>query len=162
MKTIPIEVIERHWAALGEMDEAQVTAMAERMQTEQPYIMVYLLAAADMEEDPEADSSQLMEIGGGIWYVISQVKPGLRMVTDKELEAAESANFEFLQKLDDGPEAQLQTAGQSMFQSYNQMPLLGLAIEALMEGNEDCPELAQESIGLDLIHLKTVIDCLDQ
>jgi hypothetical protein len=43
-----------------------------------------------------------------------------------------------------------------------QMPLLGAVLEALMEGNEEEPELLHEDIGLALLHLKTVIDCLDQ
>jgi hypothetical protein len=31
-----------------------------------------------------------------------------------------------------------------------------------MEGNEDEPDLAGDNVGLALLHLKTVIDCLDQ
>ena len=32
----------------------------------------------------------------------------------------------------------------------------------LMSGNEEAPELAPESVGMGLIYLKTVVDCLDQ
>ncbi len=34
--------------------------------------------------------------------------------------------------------------------------------EILMSGNEDTPELAPESIGLQMVWLKTVIDALDR
>ncbi len=51
---------------------------------------------------------------------------------------------------------------QKLVASYHQMPLLGAVLEALMTGNEDEPALAQEDTGLALLHLKTVIDCLDQ
>jgi hypothetical protein len=39
---------------------------------------------------------------------------------------------------------------------------LGAVVEALMDGHEKEPNLAPEHLGLALIHLKTVIDCLDQ
>ena len=41
-------------------------------------------------------------------------------------------------------------------------PLLTTAIESLMSGNEEEPEMVRESIGLELLHLKTVLDCLDR
>jgi hypothetical protein len=53
-------------------------------------------------------------------------------------------------------------AVQEMISTYNQMPLLGAMVEALMEGNEEEPEMAGENVGMSLLHLKTVIDCLDK
>jgi hypothetical protein len=46
--------------------------------------------------------------------------------------------------------------------TYNQIEVLNAVIEALMSGHEEEPELAGEHIGLALLHLKTVVDCLDQ
>jgi hypothetical protein len=46
--------------------------------------------------------------------------------------------------------------------SYNQMPLLGMILSALMADYADEPELAPDNLGLALLHLKTIIDCLDQ
>jgi hypothetical protein len=42
------------------------------------------------------------------------------------------------------------------------MPLLKSVIEALLIGNEEEPELAGDDVGTALLHLKTVLDCLDQ
>ena len=46
--------------------------------------------------------------------------------------------------------------------NYHQRELLGFALEVMMAGNEAEPELAPDRIGLELLCLKTVIDCLDQ
>jgi hypothetical protein len=54
------------------------------------------------------------------------------------------------------------SALQNLMATYNQIDVLNAVIEALMAGNEDEPELAGEHIGLALLHLKTVVDSLDQ
>jgi hypothetical protein len=51
---------------------------------------------------------------------------------------------------------------QNLMSTYNQIEVLNAVIEALMSGHEEEPELAGEHIGLALLHLKTVVDCLDQ
>ena len=40
--------------------------------------------------------------------------------------------------------------------------ILGFGIEILMSGNVVTPELAPESIGLEMAWLKTVVDALDR
>ena len=141
----------------------ETRALAERMQREQPFVLVYLLAADEHNQDEHGDAEgQLMELGATIWYVLSETQPGLRQVTEHDLEAAETANIRYLEGLDEGPEARVPEATAHLFQTYNQMPLLGAVLEALMDPLEDSPELAGERVGMDLIRLKTVIDCLDQ
>ena len=39
---------------------------------------------------------------------------------------------------------------------------MGALLEALMQGHEDAPDLAPENIGMALVYLKTIIDCLDK
>ena len=67
-----------------------------------------------------------------------------------------------LEKLEDGPQMNYLEAVSSMMNKYNQMPLFGAVLEALMEGNEDTPELVDENIGLAMIRIKSLIDCLDK
>ncbi len=83
-------------------------------------------------------------------------------MTGEELEAAEDANLKFLEEMDAGSEMDFVAGMQKMVASYNQMPLLGAVLEALMQGHEEHPELAPENLGMVLLDLKTVIDCLDQ
>jgi hypothetical protein len=163
MKTISLELVEEVWDRVNQVDERAARKLADRMQKEQPFIMMYLLAAAEGEEpEGRADRGRLIELGLTAWQVMATAQPRLGLVSGEELLAAEQANVRFLEKLDDGPEAHYQDAAASLFRNYNQMPLLGAMLEALMSGNEDTPELADDLIGLDLLHLKTVIDCLDQ
>ncbi|MBI2928325.1 MAG: hypothetical protein HYY24_21865 [Verrucomicrobia bacterium] len=161
MKTIPEEVIDETWQHFSELSESEAQALAQQMQEEQPFIMIYLLAA-DEDATGEEDAGSLMELGAIIWQVMSQGGTRLRQVSGEELEAAEDANMKFLEGLEEGPEMDYLGAVKQMIASYNQMPLLGAVLEALMAGNEDTPELAGENVGLSLLHLKTVIDCLDQ
>ena len=135
--------------------------MAERMQQEQPFIMVYLLAADESMLDENKRGSLLM-LGATIWQIMSGGGPPLRQVGDAELEAAEEANIRALEDLESGSEMTYTEAMQRLISNYNQMPLLGAVVEALMDGHTDEPDLAPEHLGLALIHLKTVIDCLDQ
>ena len=51
---------------------------------------------------------------------------------------------------------------QNLMATYNQVPLLSAVIESLMAEDAEEPELASENIGLVLLHLKSVLDCLDQ
>lgn len=163
MKTISLELIDEVWDRMNQIDERAARKLAERMQREQPFIMMYLLEAGEDEEpDGEADPGRLLEFGLIAWQVMVAAHPRLRQVSGDELLAAEQANVRFLEQLDEGPEARYHDAASTLFRDYNQMPLLGAVLEALMSGNEDTPELAGDSVGLDLLHLKTVIDCLDQ
>jgi len=108
------------------------------------------------------ERGQLMLIGLILWEIMSAEHSGLRQITMDDLEAAEEANVKFLEDLEAGSEMDHMSALQNLMTTYNQVDLLNAVIEALMVGHEEEPELAGEHIGLALLHLKTVLDCLDQ
>lgn len=108
------------------------------------------------------DRGRLLELGAFIHEIMSSANPKLRRIMGEQLEAAEDANLKFLEELDEGSEMGFVESMQKLMATYNQMPLLGTVLEALMEGHEEHPELAPENLGMALLHLKTVIDCLDQ
>jgi hypothetical protein len=161
VKTIPQEIIDETWDRIADMSEEEAQALAQQMQERQPFMMVYLLAADEnwMAED---EPGRLLELGAIIWQIMSAAGKKLREVSGDELEACEEANVKFLEKLDEEPEMNFTDSVMKMMADYNQMPLLGAVVEALMEGYEETPELAPENIGMALLYLKTVIDCLDQ
>lgn len=161
MKTIPESVVQEAWTRCFEASPEQARALAQRMQQEQPNIMIYLLAA-DEECLEEEDRGELMTLGAWIWSAMSQGDKPLRRVEEDELLRAEEANIRVLEELEDTPEIAWKDAVQSFMSGYNQMPLLGAVIEALMAGHEEQPQLAPDWLGLALLYLKTVIDCLDQ
>ena len=86
----------------------------------------------------------------------------LREITPEEIEKAEDANSGMLETLGDGSEFQMHDAAAGLITSFNQRDILGFCVEVLMQDNADQPELAPERVGLELLVLKTIIDCLDK
>jgi hypothetical protein len=86
----------------------------------------------------------------------------LPAATPEDIERAEDANTRSLEELDEASEFEWENSVRGLLQDYNQPEILGFGIEILMSGNEDVPELAPESIGLEMVWLKTVIDALDR
>lgn len=162
MKTIPVETVDEVWLRFNAFSDAECEDMSERMKAEQPFILIYLLACDENLYEDEEERGSLMELGAIVWRVMAAGDAPLRVVTDEELEAAEQANLKMLEDMDDDSDEQMAGLVTDFFTDYNQMPLLGAVLEALMSGHEDNPEEAPDNIGLALLHLKTVIDCLDQ
>ena len=160
MKTISLETVDEIWDRLNNASEKEVLQIAKRMQEHQPALMVYLLATEDSMET-EHEPGWLLFFGGVIFVVMSSQHPRLRMVQPDDVEAAEAANVAFLEQMEEGREMDWMEGTRKLFTTYNQTPLLQTILEALMEGNEETPEMAPDSVGVGLIALKTVIDCLD-
>lgn len=161
MKTIPQEAVVAAWDQMCDMSEGQARQLAERMQKEQPFLMVYLLAG-EQEEDDERNKGSLLELGAFVWSLMAKRHGKLRTVTAEEIEAAEAANVRELERLEESSEAEWAETCAAMLEKGNQGPLLGVLVELLMSGNEETPELAGDDVGVGLLHLKTAVDCLDQ
>ena len=160
MKTIPVEIVNSRWQRISDADEEQAKVLAKAMQRDQPFLMVYLLAM-DEQLFAEDEQGRLMEFGAFVYGIMSEGQR-LRKVKDRDIERAEANNLKMLQKLDEGSEMEFASATENLVSNYNQAPLLRAILEALMSEYTDAPDLAPESIGLALVYLKTVIDCLDQ
>ena len=63
-----------------------------------------------------------------LWEVLRK-NGASRQVSIEEIEAAEKANVEFLERLDAGSEMDYMDGMQELMSTYNQMPLLGAVIE---------------------------------
>ncbi len=161
MRTIPEETVEKTWARFSEASPEEIKQWFEQLGKEQPFIMAYVLAVEENLFPPDQRGT-LLFLTLVCKEVLATVQPSLPLVSGEALEAAEEVNLRFLENLEAGPEMDLAGAVCNLVGTYNQMPLLGTVLEALMEGNEEEPELADENLGMALLHLKTVIDCLDR
>jgi Zn-dependent M16 (insulinase) family peptidase len=161
MKTISGKVIERTWKRINETTEENAQQLMDEMAKHQPFIVAYLLAVEETMMSGN-QRGQLMLIGLIVWKIFFTENARLRSVTKEQLEGAEEANIRFLEELEAGSEMDHMSALQNLMSTYNQIEVLNAVIEALMSGHEDEPELAGDHIGLALLHLKTVLDCLDQ
>ena len=161
MTTITDKTIERLWRRLNEAVPEDGQKVMGKMTAEQPFLIAYLLA---IEETilAEHERGELLILGVFIWQSLSSVKSPLRQVTQEEIESVEARNLKFLEDLEAGSEMDYVNSMQQLTSTYNQMPLLGAVIESIMSGHEEEPDLAPDNLGLALLHLKTIIDCLDQ
>lgn len=161
MNTISGRIIDRTWKRTNEATEEEGQRLLDAMARQQPYVVAYLMAVEETLM-AEEERGQLMLIGLICWQIVFAENKNLRAVTMEELETAESANVKFLEEMEAGSEMDHMASLQDLMANYNQMPLLSAAIEALMADHAEEPELAGENVGLALLHLKTVLDCLDQ
>jgi hypothetical protein len=161
MKTIPQAAVDAAWDRMCEMSEAETRQLADRMQKEQPVIMAHLLAIENAE--PEAhDPGWLLELGAFVWWVMTQAGKKLKPATREELDAALDKNSRELEELDPKSETEWMEGARRFIKFYDQAPLLGLVIEILISENEENPDSAEDEVGLGFLHLKTIIDCLNQ
>ena len=161
MNTISGKIIDRTWKRTNEATEEEGQRLLDVMAKQQPFVVAYLMAVEETLMGEE-ERGQLILIGLILWQVVSAEKPDLRPITMDDLEAAETRNLKFLEEMEAGSEMDHMAGLQNLLATYNQVPLFTVVIEALMGGNEEEPELAGENIGLALLHLKSVLDCLDQ
>lgn len=161
MKTISSKTIDRTWKRINEASDEEANRLIDAMAKEQPFVVAYLMA---VEETLIADHERgrIMLVGLLLWETLSPVNPAPRLVTVEDIEAAEKVNIAFLEELEAGSEMDHMEALRNLMITYNQSALLEMVVEALMAGHEEEPELAGDHIGLALLHLKTVLDCLDQ
>jgi hypothetical protein len=162
MKTISGKVIDRTWKRLNEATSEDTERLIDEMAKAQPFVLAYLMAVEETLRSEEKERGGLLLVGVMLWQVLYAENPNMHQVSMEALEEAEAANLKFIEELEAGSEMDYMNALTNLMTTYNQSPLLGAVIEALMEGNEEEPELARENVGLELLHLKTVLDCLDQ
>ncbi|MEW6306664.1 MAG: hypothetical protein AB1705_24625 [Verrucomicrobiota bacterium] len=161
MKTIPIETVTEAWDRFSSIPEEDIEDLLNRVAHQQPCIVAYLLAA-DEEYMRGVQQGTLLFIGLTIHEIMAEGRPHMAPVDSAAIDAMEQKNIEFIERMAEESEIHQRTDSLWMVQNYNQMPLLGAALEALMADWEDAPEMADENLGMMLLHLKTVIDCLDQ
>lgn len=161
MKPISRETVDLIIDRYEAHDDAEMQRRFKRFSEQQPFLMAYLLAG-DEEFVEEENRGDLLYLGLMIFEVLTGERGGLPEVGEDPLMEADERNMQLVLSLDEASEMHFQEAIERMLEGYNQQPLLTAMLEVLMSGNEDTPELAPESVGMNLIHLKTVIDCLDR
>ena len=161
MNTISGKIIDRTWKRINEASEEEGQRLLDVMVKQQPFVVAYVMAVEETLMGEE-ERGQLILIGLILWKILSEEKPDLRQITMDDLTTAETTNLKFLEEMEAGSEMDHMAGLQNLMATYNQVPLLSAVIEALMADSEEEPELASENIGLALLHLKSVLDCLDQ
>jgi hypothetical protein len=161
LKTIPLETVDRIWTRINEGTPEETQRLVERMGAKQPFILAYLMAI-DERLTPKNNPGSLLMLGFIVWHIMSSSAPNLRQVTPEEIETAEELNVLQLEQMEEDSEINFQKAALKLFATYNQMPLLGAVLEALMEEVEESSNWIEDETGMAFLYIKSVIDCLDQ
>jgi hypothetical protein len=162
MNTVSREEIIEAWTRLCDLEETETDVLVKKFMEEQPALGIYLFANLE-KMDEEAEHTRIVELVVAAWQAMSQSAGWqLPAATPEEIERAEDTNIHRLAELDEASEFERENSLRDLFLDYNQREILGFGIEILMSGNEETPELARETIGLEMVWLKTVVDALDR
>ena len=162
METVSGEVIEDTWNRLCELDEKGSRLLSEEFFKTQPALGIYCAAQQENLGD-EGETSPMVELTIACWQAMTRVAGGrLPNATPEEIESAEEATRKQLENLEEGSEMDLQSHARRMIASHNQREMLGFGIRILMARHQEEPDLAPDSLGLEMIWLNTVVDCLDK
>lgn len=161
MERLAQETIDQVWDDLTGSSQESVQQMLEELTEEQPVVFEFLMAAED-DLAGEVEQGQMLVLGTWIWKCFAVAGARIRRIEEHELDAAQDANVAMLESLSEESEIGYMHAAEKMMKDYNQMPLLGAVVAGLMAEESETPELAGDHVGLALIYLKSVIDCLDR
>ncbi len=161
MQTVPREIIRDTWNRLCELDRKASAELSKEFFKAQPALGIY--CAAQSENLGEGgENSPMVELTIALWQAMTQVAGGrLPMATPDEIDAAEQATTKQLETLEEGSEMDTQTHARRLIENHNQRELLRFGIELLMARHEEAPDLAPDSLGIEMIWLNTVVECLD-
>lgn len=144
------------------MTPRQAQKIIHRIGQEQPVILAYLMAAGDDLFNQE-ERELLLYLGVVIWLIMTNGKTGLKKISERTLEKIEDTNFKMIEYLEGEPDGNFARTVELIYGNYNQPAVLKYAVESLMESMEEDEALIRnENLGMMLIYLKVVIDCLDK
>lgn len=162
MQKIPPEAVENTWERMASLPPDEAPPLIQRFETEQPAVLAYLMEA-DSDDLNQDERELLLFLGLTVWQIMSQGPQPPPLVSIEMLEEAEERNVEWMESLEQKAVAHEEEAGLAMVLNYQQPDVLQGVLEALMEDEEqpDPGVIRDETKGLLLLSLKTVIDCLD-
>ncbi|MEW5717421.1 MAG: hypothetical protein AB1817_02220 [Chloroflexota bacterium] len=160
MQPISAEVVEQTWQRVAALTRREGERLAQKFVAEQPAVTAYLLAVdRDLFSDEEREL--LFYLGTVVWQIMAQGAAPLPRVTEQALEQAEDVNLAMLKSQQEASDENMRAAMAQLLQEYAQPEVFRYVVEALMESarEEDVP---QDNLGVMMVDLKTVIDCLNE
>jgi hypothetical protein len=159
MKPISAEIVETTWKRIANFSAREGKELAQKFADEQPVVMTYLMAV-DQGLFDEEERELLFYLGTVVWQMMTQGDMRLPKVTEQALEQAEAANQAVLESLTDVSDDDARAAMAELLRDYAQPQVFKYVVEALMESGQ-AEEVRQDTLGVMMVDLKTVIDCLN-
>ena len=157
---ISAETVTQVWQDMARASLDEIPRLVYQMEAEQPVVLVYLAAVGSALFNPH-EQEIIFYLGVAVWQMMKQSQRRLRKVTERKLEQAEKANFDFMERLSASPEADLVSATEAMLATYPEPEVLRYIIGAINEEEDydpDDPPIRDEYRGMAFVYLKTVLD----
>jgi len=161
MNTISADIVERTWRDMSTMSPENFPEVIRKFSKEQPFILTYLMALGESVFN-EDERELLLYLGVVVWRMMSRGNKPLPKVTEQMIDEAEQKNVEMLRYLEGESETGFTETTATVMGNYNQPEVLRYVVEALMEDDDEDIVIRDEYLGIMMIYLKTIIDCLDQ
>ncbi len=158
---ISAERVTRTVERMSAMGPAELQALANRMQSEQPFVMVYLLAITQREGFTDEESQLFFFVGTVIWQLMRENPNGKRRITEKIMKRVEHANEALLEKMGSDSEGDFFSAAETVALQSQEPEVFRYMVEAIMEddeGNPENPPFSEDHLGVAFLHLKIVLD----
>ena len=157
---IPKAVVDALWRKATTATPQEAHAWLEELMLRQPALDHYLFSAD--EHFAPSDSRGLIFLTGFlIWHVMSQNTKIRRQVARKDLDSVQKANQNWIYELEAGANLTRCDLLDKLTQTCRQKSLWKTVLATLMEESSIANDLKDANRRLALLHLKTVLDCLD-
>lgn len=159
---ITLDFIEELLDTFNEMSDPDLEEIFREFQQEQPHIVAFLFAA--QEDDLEEEEREYMfYLGLQVWYVFVNAYENVATVSETLIDEVDLDNDDLYQQLDQESEEGLEELVENLYGRYPQWDLLQYCLLAIIESDQEEDEiLYDDSKGLVLVSIKTVIDSLDR
>ncbi|HEX2958554.1 MAG TPA: hypothetical protein VHO70_17085 [Chitinispirillaceae bacterium] len=161
MKTLSTEVIDQQWKSIETMNLDDVPDFITDLGRSQPYVLTYLMATGeDILNQKEREI--LLFMGIMVWNITKLcINEPMEILSDKLLDC-EKKNVAMLEYLAGEPDTDFIDTVDGIMSKYHQHTLLKYIIDRLMEDyKEEHSAVREENIGMIVIYIKSLIDCLD-
>ena len=160
MEILGFEQIDQRWHEMEALEIDSIPEVIDSLGKHQPYILAYLMATGNEILD-QNEREALLFMGVMIWHIVSSVTLDIPEVSGELLDEKELKNISMLEYLSGEPEPEFMDTVDKIIANYHQSELLKYIIDRLMEEPEKGVAISENNVGMIVIYLKTIIDCLD-
>lgn len=158
METVQKQMVDAAWHGLLSAPANTARDWMDQLCQREPALESYLFSA-DEHYSPSDERGIIFLAGFLIWRLLAGEKS--KPLTDEALEKVQEQNVRHFYELDASSKHVFLEAARKLNAVSNQRPLIEFVLEILRHYFHDAPPAADANLRLALVHLKTVVDCLD-
>lgn len=146
---------------ISAMGLEETRGLANLMQSEQPFVMVYLLAVTQREGFTDEGTELFFFVGTVIWQLMRENSSGKREITEQVMNKAEKANETLLEKMAADSKGDFLSAAENVALHSPEPEVFRFIVESVMENEDGGPEnspFTEEHSGAAFLSLKILLD----